>query len=75
MGYTGQRVGNKPWDVYDKVEIDNKLKFKKQVEVLQENTTVPDGYTFVVEDSIDLNGNDINLQGSAKIRFEGDING
>ena len=51
----------------------SELVIKDQVLSLTGDTVVPDGKNMVLEESLDLNGYDVVLSGSAKIRFETEI--
>ena len=75
MAYTGQTIKSKPWDTYDKNEIDTKIKeppsykFVEQETVLHENIVVPDNKTMVTEGELKLNGYDIQLGTNSKIKL------
>ena len=51
------------------------LRIIKQITKINQDVTIENGHILVAENGIDLNGNNIKLQGNVKIKFEGDING
>ena len=80
FGYDNYSTGGDEGRVYVGTGAENiplakksELVFRNQALTLEENTDVPDGVNMVVEELLDLNGYDVVLNGSAKIRFETEI--
>jgi len=45
--------------------------FKKQVTTLTSSLTIPDGYNYEVENVLNLNNNNLVLQGTSQLNYKG----